>query len=55
MNGSKVIDSVAASCRVIEYIEEWKLLASNEVVYSNHYLHVFDVLIEDYFDENFNY
>ena len=53
-NGSKSIDSIAATCGIMEFVEGCKLLSYNEVIETDHRAYVVDVNIEDYFNEDFN-
>ena len=50
-NGSKPIDSIAATSGLIEYVDGCKLLGYNDVVESDHRSYVIEIAIEDYFNE----
>ena len=50
-DGSKLIDSIAASYRIISYIERCKLIEANEVVLSDHRGYLVDINFELYFNE----
>ena len=51
VNGTKAIDTIAASYSVIEYVEGCKLLEYNEIVVSDYRVCIIDVNLEDYFNE----
>jgi len=53
-NGSKPIDSIAATCGIMDFVEGCKLLSYNEIVETDHRAYMVDVNIEEYFDENMN-
>jgi len=50
INGSKPIDSIAASEGIFEYIEECQLLDYNQIIFSDHRSYIIDVNIKDYFN-----
>ena len=51
MNGIKVIGTIAASYSLIEYVKGCKLLEYNEIMVSDHRVHVIDMNLEDYFNK----
>jgi len=53
-NGSKPIDSIAASCGIMDFIEGCELLNYNEFIDTDHRAYVIDVNIDEYFNEEFN-
>ena len=53
-NGSKPIDTIAATEGAIEHVDGCKLLYHAEVVISDHRPHVIDVNLEEYFNECFS-
>ena len=50
-NGSKPIDSIAASNGMMEHVEGCQLLNRNDIVESDHRGHVIDVDTEECFQE----
>ena len=54
INGSNLIDSIAAMCGIMEYIEGYKLLGYNEIVESDYRAYMIDIVIEKYFEEELN-
>jgi len=46
-----LIDSIAVTNGILEYVEGCKLLGNNKIVYSNHRAYVVDIVIEEYFLE----
>ena len=51
MNGKHPINSIAASVRLMPYIEGYKLLNNNDILYSDHRSYLIDVNLEEYFDD----
>ena len=51
IQGSKPIDTIAASHRILEYVEGCFLLEYNEIVFTNHRSYVIDMNLEEYFNE----
>ena len=51
INGSKPIDTIAASTGIIEYVKGYKLIGSNDIVQSDHCAYIVDVNFEEYFQE----
>ena len=50
-NGSRTIDSLAATTRLMEYVEGCEWLGCNDVVESDHRSYLIEIAIEDYFNE----
>ena len=53
-NGSKPIDSIAATSRIVEYAEESELISYNNIAETEHRVYMIDVNAEDYFDAEVN-
>ena len=53
-NGSRAIDSIAASSRIMSYIEGSKLVKYSEIVESDHRGYIIDVAMEEYFETEFS-
>ena len=53
-NGSKPIDSIAASSGMMERVEGCQSLDHNDTVESDHHARVIDVDIEEHFQEEFS-
>lgn len=53
-NGSKLIDSIAATSGIMEYMEGCELISYNDIVETDHRACVIDVNVEDYFKDEFN-
>ena len=51
VRGSKPIDTVAASYRIIDYVEDSQLLECNDIVFTDHRAYVIDINLEDYFND----
>ena len=52
---SNTIDTIAASEGLIDFIEQLKLLAHDEILPSDYRVHTVDINLEDYFNEELNY
>ena len=50
-NGSKPIDSIAATSGILEFIDGCELLGYNEVVETDHRSYVIDISLEEYFND----
>ena len=50
-NGSKTIDSIAATSGILEYVDGCELLGYNEVVETDHRSYIVDISLNDYFND----
>ena len=48
--GSKSIDLVATTSRLLEYIDRYRLIDYNEIIVSNYQGYLIDINLENYFD-----
>ena len=53
-NGSKLIDSIAVTSGIIEYVEGYELINYNDIAETDHRVHMIDINVEDYFKEELN-
>ena len=51
MYRSTLIDSIAVTNGILEYVEGYKLLGNNDIAYSDHRAYVVDIALEEYFSE----
>ena len=51
IHGSKLIDIVAASYGVLEYVKGYQLLEHNEIIFIDYRSYIIDVNLEEYFKE----
>ena len=47
----KVIDLIAVSEGLIEFVEGSKLIHHNEIIFSDHRAYIIDINIEEYFND----
>ena len=51
VRGSKLIDTIAASHGIMEYVEGSILLEYNELIFTDHRAYIVDLNLEDYFED----
>ena len=49
VRGSKPIDTITASYRIIEYVEGSQLLKYGEIIFTDHQAYIININLEDYF------
>jgi len=54
IKGTKPIDSIAVTSRIIKFVEGVKLLYNNDIVMSDHRVYVMDLNVEEYFQDQFS-
>ena len=53
-NGSKPIDSIAATSGIMEHVEGCEVMNHDDIVETDHRACMIDINVEDYFKEEFN-